>query len=140
MRQVAAVFAAVFAAVIALGGCTGSAPTEVSSSPRSRAVPSHVAVEGRTFDVSCTPVAEALVDIKLPRAPGDPQVRAITGLWDRQAVAVLANDRPGCGVWTLAIARDVSERTVDQIRQEVAAGVERFGVTASPVPRDETGG
>jgi hypothetical protein len=131
---------AVFAAVCALGGCTRSAPTEVSPSAQPRTVPSRVAVEGRTFDVSCTPVAEALVDIKLPHAPGDPMVRAITGIWDQQAVAVLTNDRWGCGVWALAIARDVSGGTAAQIRQEVAAGVERFGVTASPVPRDEDSG
>jgi hypothetical protein len=67
-------------------------------------------------------------------------VRAITGVWDRQAVAVLANDRSGCGVWALAIARDVSAPTADEIRREVADGVKNFGVTASPVPRDETAG
>jgi hypothetical protein len=135
MRRAAAVLA-----VLALAGCTRSTPTEVAPSARPTTVPSRVAVEGRTFDVSCTPVAEALVDIKLPHAPGDPMVRAITGMWDQQAVAVLANDRAGCGVWALAIARDVSEGTAAQIRQEAADGVERFGVTASPVPRDEGSG
>jgi len=130
----------VFAAVFALGGCTRSGPTDLSPSARPRTFPSHISVEGRTFDVSCIPVAEALVDIKLPHAPGDPMVRAITGIWDQQAVAVLADDEPGCGVWALAIARDVSEGTAGQIQQEVVDGVERFGVTASPVPRDESGG
>jgi hypothetical protein len=125
--------------VIGLAACT-SAATTTSSAPASSDKPNHVSVNGQTFDVSCTPVAEALVDIRLPHAPGEPMVRAITGLWDRQAVAVLANEREGCGVWTLAIARDVTEATARQIRVEVADGVEHFGVTASPVPRDETAG
>jgi hypothetical protein len=126
-------------AVIGLAACT-SAATTTSSAPASSAMPNHVSVNGQMFDVSCTPVAEALVDIKLPHTPGEPMVRAITGVWDRQAVAVLANDRQGCGVWALAIARDLTDATVEQIRGEVADGVERFGVTASPVPRDETAG
>jgi hypothetical protein len=126
--------------VIVLGACTRSTTTGASPSAPSGSVPGHVSVAGEVFDVACTPVAEALVDIKLPHAPGEPMVRAITGVWDRQAVAVLATDRSACGVWALAIARDVSEPTADEIRREVAYGVKNFGVTASPVPRDETAG
>jgi hypothetical protein len=126
--------------VIVLGACTRSTTTETSPSARSGGAPSHVSVAGEVFDVACTPVAEALVDIKLPHAPGEPMIRAITGVWDREAVAVMANDRSGCGVWALAIARDVSEPTADEIRREVADGVKNFGVTASPVPRDDSSG
>jgi hypothetical protein len=131
--------AVAFLLVIVLGGCTRATTTGNSPAPSVIAA-GHVLVAGEVFDVACTPVAEALVDIKLPHAPGEPMVRAITGVWDRQAVAVLANDRSGCGVWALAIAQDVSEPTADEIRREVADGVDNFGVTASPVPRDETAG
>jgi hypothetical protein len=125
---------------VALGACTRSTSTVISPSTHPGTLPGHVSVAGEVFDVACTPVAEALVDIKLPHAPGEPMVRAITGVWDRQAVAVLANDRSGCGVWALAIARDVSPPAADEIRREVADGVKNFGVTASPVPRDESAG
>jgi hypothetical protein len=88
-----------------------------------------------TFDLYCTPVAEALVDIELPHV-GEPKIRAVTGLWDHQAVAVLANNPKGCGVWALGLARGLSADAADQIRREVADGVKTFGVTASPVPRE----
>jgi hypothetical protein len=91
---------------------------------------------GIRFDVGCAPVAEALTDIDLPHR-GQPKMRAITGLWDHQAVAVLANDPKGCGVWTLALASGLSAGTQQQIQDETAKGVEIFGVTASPVPHDE---
>ena len=42
--------------------------------------------------------------------------RAITGLWDHQAIAVLANDRTGCGVWALGIAQGVGEQAEEAIR------------------------
>jgi hypothetical protein len=84
--------------------------------------------------VSCTPVAEDLIDIELPHA-GEPKIRAVTGLWDHQAVAVLANDPKGCGVWALGLARGLSPEATTQIQQEVAEGIKHFGVTASPVPR-----
>jgi hypothetical protein len=119
--------------------CTADTTTTPSASPPGT-LPAHVTVNGRSFDVSCTPVAEALVDIKLPHDTGQPMTRAITGLWDRQAVAVLANDRSGCGVWALGIAKGLSAEATDEIRAEVADGVEHFGVTASPVPRDPTNG
>jgi len=82
--------------VLALGclaaSCTqGGATTTPTRSPDQapgRAMPATVTVERTTFDVSCTPVAEALIDIELPHA-GEPKIRAVAGLWDQQAVAVL---------------------------------------------------
>jgi len=93
-----------------------------------------VSVGHITYDVSCTPVAEALIDIELPRA-GGPKIRAVAGLWDHQAVAVLANNPKGCGVWALGLAQGLSPEATAEIRSEVADGVKNFGVTASPVPR-----
>jgi hypothetical protein len=98
-----------------------------------------VRFDGIRFEVGCAPVAEALVDIELPHS-GQPKLRAITGLWDHQAVAVLANDPKGCGVWTLALADGLSDEARGEIRSEAARGVEDFGVTASPVPHDEGSG
>jgi hypothetical protein len=98
-------------------------------------LPETVTVGHITYDVSCTPVAEALIDIELPHA-GEPKIRAVTGLWDHQAVAVLANNPRGCGVWALGLARGLSAEATTEIRQEVADGVKNFGVTASPVPRE----
>lgn len=120
-------------------GCTGNAtPTTTTPAPSGSTgdgMPSTVSVGHMRFDVSCTPVAEALVDIELPHA-GEPKIRAVTGLWDHQAVAVLANDPKGCGVWALGLARGLSPEATAQIQQEVADGVKNFGVTASPVPRE----
>jgi hypothetical protein len=129
--------------VVALGclaaSCThGGAATSPTGSPDqtpARGLPATVTVGRTTFDVSCTPVAEALIDIELPHA-GEPKIRAVTGLWDHQAVAVLANDPKHCGVWALGLARGLSEEATTQIRQEVADGVKNFGVTTSPVPRN----
>jgi len=126
--------------VLAIGSCTRSdadtgtptAPTSSSSS----SLPSTVESMGITFDVRCTPVAEALVDIELPRPAGEPKLRAITGVWDHQGIAVLANDAHGCGVWALGLANDLSPEASAAIGDEVARGVEHFGVTASPVPRE----
>jgi len=119
--------------------CTrGGATTPPTGSPDQapgHALPATVSVGHITYDVSCTPVAEALIDIELPHA-GEPAIRAVTGLWDHQAVAVLANDPKQCGVWALGLARGLSEEATTQIRQEVADGVKNFGVTASPVPRE----
>jgi hypothetical protein len=120
-------------------GCTGNGSpdttTPAPSGPSGPDMPSTVSVGHITFDVSCTPVAEALVDIELPHA-GEPKIRAVTGLWDHQAVAVLANDPKRCGVWALGLARGLSSEATAQIQQEVADGVKNFGVTASPVPRE----
>jgi len=133
MRRRAVVATALLAAV----ACTGQTATESPApSPSRDGLPAHVTVLGRSFDVSCTPVAEALVDIKLPHETGQPLTRAITGLWDHQAIAVLANDHRGCGMWVLGLAKGLSPEATDAILAEVANGVQRFGVTASPVPRD----
>jgi hypothetical protein len=124
--------------VIATGSCTHtdtSLPTAPATSS-STSLPSTVEAMGITFDVRCTPVAEALVDIELPRPTGEPRLRAITGVWDHQGIAVLANDARGCGVWALGLAEGLSSEASAAIGDEVARGVERFGVTASPVPRE----
>jgi hypothetical protein len=118
------------------GGTGGTLPTTgPDATPAVGGLPSTVKVGHTTYDVSCTPVAEALIDIELPHA-GEPKIRAVTGLWDRQAVAVLADDPKGCGVWALGLARGLSSAATAEIRQEVADGVKNFGVTASPVPRE----
>jgi hypothetical protein len=127
----------IVALLLSASACTGNGTSvEPTTSRSARTLPAHVTVNGEPFAVSCTPVAEALVDIKLPHDTGQPMTRAITGLWDRQAVAVLANDRTGCGVWALGVAHGLSPEALDAIRVEVADGVRHFGVTASPVPRD----
>ena len=124
--------------VVAIGSCTRgdvSVPTTPTPSS-STSVPPTVEAMGITFDVRCTPVAEALVDIELPHPAGQPRLRAITGVWDHQGIAVLANDARGCGVWALGLAEGLSSEASAAIGDEVARGVERFGVTASPVPRE----
>ena len=126
--------------VLAIGSCTrggadATTPT-VPASNLSGSLPPTVKAMGITFDVHCTPVAEALIDIELPRPAGEPKLRAITGVWDHQGIAVLANDARGCGVWALGLADDLSPEASAAIGEEVARGVERFGVTASPVPRE----
>jgi hypothetical protein len=122
-----------------MAACTsGSGSTSPSATPDPTpgdGLPATVHVGNITYDVSCTPVAEALIDIELPHA-GEPKIRAVTGLWDHQAVAVLANDPKGCGVWALGLARGLSQEATTEIHQEVAGGVKNFGVTASPVPRE----
>lgn len=96
-------------------------------------------VSGQTrYALECVPVAEALVDIELPHEPGRRALRAIAGISSTQAVAVLWREPEGCGQWALAIADDLMDDTAASVREEVARGVERFGVTASPVP-DEPG-
>jgi hypothetical protein len=127
--------------VVAIGSCTrgnpdASAPTTPDPTSSSSTIPSTVQTMDITFDVRCTPVAEALVDIELPRPAGEPKLRAITGVWDHQAIAVLANDARGCGVWALGLANDLSPEAAAAIGDEIARGVEYFGVTASPVPRE----
>jgi len=129
-------FVAAFLAIVG-ASCTPGTTTTLTLPPTpSGSLPPTVAVVGVTFDVSCSPVAEALVDVELPHPSGAPKVRAITGLWDHQAVAVLANDAKGCGVWALGLAQGLSPETAAAIRGEVERGVQDFGVTASPVPRE----
>ena len=137
MRVCLLLVVAIFAIVTA--SCTADATTTTGADPTpstSHALPQTVSVRGRTYDVECLPVAEALVDIELPHPVGQPKLRAITGLWDRQTVAVLANDAQGCGVWALGLAEGLSEEAAAAITDEVARGVEHFGVTASPVPKE----
>jgi hypothetical protein len=122
---------------VALSACTSSGSDTTPAPSRQQQVT--LRFDGIQFEVGCAPVAEALVDIELPHA-GQPKMRAITGLWDHQAVAVLANDPKGCGVWTLALADGLSDEARSQIQAEASRGVEDFGVTASPVPHDEGGG
>jgi hypothetical protein len=119
-----------------LVGCTHA--TTTSNPPTDTSTPpvETVTFAGISFDVRCAPVAEALVDVELPHH-GQPKLRAITGLWDHQAIAVLANEPKGCGVWTLATATGLTETTTSEIEAEAARGVKIFGVTASPVPRAE---
>jgi hypothetical protein len=116
------------------GGTTATAPAP-SIDKTAGNLPPTVKVGAVTYDVSCTPVAEALIDVELPHA-GEPKIRAVTGLWDRQAVAVAANDPKRCGLWSLGLARGLTDQAATEIRQEVADGVANFGVTASPVPRE----
>jgi hypothetical protein len=123
---------AAFLVLVAVA-CT---PATSTPPPTHSPEPATVNFAGIHFDVGCAPVAEALIDIELPHH-GQPKMRAITGLWDHQAVAVLANDPKGCGVWTLALATGLSSTTRSQIQDETAKGVAIFGVTASPVPRSE---
>jgi hypothetical protein len=133
----AALAAVAFAcvAVACTGGSNPASPTAPPGAALGGGLPATVRLGPITYDVSCTPVAEALIDVELPHA-GEPKIRAITGLWDHQAVAVLANNPKQCGVWALGLARGLSEDATRQIRQEVADGVNNFGVTASPVPRE----
>jgi hypothetical protein len=119
--------------------CTGASNSPPASGPAAspdRELPMRVHVGQVTYEVMCTPVAEALVDVELPRDAGSPRTRAITGVWDAQAVAVLAGDPKECGVWALGLAEGLTVATAEAIQAEVMRGVERFGVTASPVPRE----
>jgi hypothetical protein len=130
---------ALVGALLLLVACTGggaaTTPTSSHDATPGRSLPSTVEVGHITYEVSCTPVAETLIDVELPHA-GQPKVRAVTGLWDHQAIAVFANDPKGCGVWALGLARGLSDEATAAIRLEVEDGVKNFGVTASPVPRE----
>lgn len=92
-----------------------------------------------TYRLECRPVPEALVDIDLPRETGRP-IRAIAGVSSTQGIAVMWREPTGCGQWVLALVEGLSTRTAGAIREEMARGVERFGVTASPVPTGPEGG
>jgi hypothetical protein len=132
------VAAALLLGVLAAACTGGTSPTPPGTSETvalPNGLPATVKVGRITYDVSCTPVAETLIDIELPHA-GEPKIRAVTGLWDHQAIAVLANNPKGCGVWALGLARGLSTEATAEIRHEVADGVKNFGVTASPVPRE----
>jgi hypothetical protein len=122
-------------------GCTRGTPSVAPSTGNATALPAPIIhVLGRSFVWQCQPVAEALVDVAVSRAGSRYWVRAIAGLWDHQAVAVAANDKNGCGRWTLALAPGLSAATRAEILSEVRQGVATFGVTASPVPKDPNNG
>jgi hypothetical protein len=87
------------------------------------------------FQVACDPVAEALTDIDLPHHAGEPKIKAIAGIARLQGVAVFLNEPNGCGLWALGLAEGLSPETDAAVRGEARRGVERFGVTATPVPR-----
>lgn len=93
--------------------------------------------DGTPYVVECRPVAEALVDVELPREEGARAIRAIAGVASVHGVAVLWKAPGGCGLWVLALADGITPEVAAAVRDEVARGVDRFGVTASPVPQDE---
>jgi len=95
-----------------------------------------VVVRDVTYELRCQPVAEALVDVDLPRRSGQPKVKAIAGVSWTQAVAVQSDDPSGCGLWALGLAAGLSRTTADSILAEIARGVQAFGVTASPMPEE----
>lgn len=125
--------------LLLIAACTGDdgAPTAVDPPGRCSPGPDcriQVVSEDDRYVMECVPVAEALVDVELPHEPGRRALRAITGVSSTQAVAVLWREPEGCGLWTLALAEGLSDETSTSIRDEVERGVQRFGVTASPVP------
>jgi len=63
---------------------------------------------------------------------------AMAAEWPAGVVTIINPYEPGGAVDIVAreLARGLSEEASTQIRQEVADGVENFGVTASPVPRE----
>ena len=125
-------------------GCTAagttSPPASAPTPSASQGDPPVIHVLGGTYIWQCVPVAETLVDIAVSPDGSRYRVRAITGLWDHQAVAVAANDKNGCGRWTLALAPGLSETARAQILAEVRQGVADFGVTASPIVYDKGSG
>lgn len=87
------------------------------------------------FDVACDPVAEALTDVDLPHHTGEPKIKAIAGIARLQGVAVFLNEPGGCGLWALGLAEGLSPEAAAAVRGEARRGVERFGVTATPIPK-----
>lgn len=130
--------AALLAGAALAAGCTGApAPSTSVGSPAVTAAAS-VILGTTTYSLVCRPVAEWLTDVDLPGKPGEPKIKAIAGVAHIQALAVLANDEAGCGLWTLALAAGLNPEMTTSIEDEMARGVERFGVTASPVPHDDS--
>jgi len=134
-RQVVAVSSLVLVAA----ACTGEEGEPSAVQPTGRCSPGpdcriQVVSGDARYLLECMPVAEALVDVELPHEPGRRTLRAITGVSSTQAVAVLWREPDGCGLWTLALAQGLSDETSTSIRDEIGRGVQRFGVTASPVP------
>jgi hypothetical protein len=122
----------------ATGPPGSSAGSSATGSPRS-CTPAGcdltIHVGNIAFDVACDPVAEALTDIDLPHHAGEPKIKAIAGIARLQGVAVFLNEPNGCGLWALGLAEGLSPEADASVRGEVRRGVERFGVTATPVPK-----
>lgn len=128
--------------VLGATACTGGTASEPSSgeSDRPRCEPGpgcvvDITSAGVEYRLECRPVPEALIDVELPH-DGSRPVKAIAGVSSTQGVAAMWRDPEGCGLWVLALAGDLTPATADAIREEMDRGVERFGVTASPVPKD----
>jgi hypothetical protein len=137
------------AALVLLISCPGSTPTTsvvsgATVSPgtcKPEGCNLTVHVGNLTFRVLCDPVAEALTDIDLPHHAGEPRIKAIAGIARVQGVAVFLNEPDGshgCGLWSLALVDGLSDATANSIRAEVRRGVDRFGVTATPIPKHGT--
>jgi hypothetical protein len=94
-----------------------------------------VHVGNLAFDVTCDPVAEALTDVDLPHHAGEPKIKAIAGIARVQGVAVYLDEPSGCGLWALGLAGGLPPDAEAAVRGEVRRGVERFGVTATPIPK-----
>lgn len=140
------VVVALFAATT-LAGCTSADPstTPVPISPSGCELgqpgcEAAVETRGVTYEVACQAVPEALVDVDLPKQPGTPRLRAVAGIARSQGIAVLWDQPGGCGLWVLALAEGLTAATASSIRDEVARGVGRFGVTASSLPDDPAAG
>ena len=134
--------ATAIAAVLALTACTGDGdPPPTARGGRDRpCVPGpdcsvEATSDGTTYLLGCVAVPEALVDIELPRGPGRRPIRAIAGVSSTQGVAVMWRDPTGCGEWILALAEGLDADAARSIRDEMARGAARFGVTTSPVPK-----
>lgn len=128
--------------VLGAAACTGGATSEpaTGASDREKCEPGpgcvvDVTSAGIDYLLECRPVAEALIDVDLPH-DGSRPVKAIAGVSSTQGVAAMWRDPEGCGLWVLALADGLAPGTADAIREEMDRGVERFGVTASPVPKD----
>ena len=135
--------AAAIAAVLVLTACTADEdPLPTAPEGRDRpCVPGpdcsvEATSDGTTYLLGCVAVPEALVDIELPRGSGRRPIRAIAGVSSTHGVAVMWRDPTGCGEWILALAEGLDTDAARSIRDEMARGVARFGVTTSPVPKE----
>jgi hypothetical protein len=137
MRRIAEVVVVILVAVACTRSVDPTASPPDGCVPGTPACDTVVSAGGVNYVVQCAAVAEDLTDVELGAQPGIGKIRAITGIAHAQGVAVRADDPEGCGVWTLALARDLSGAAEIAVREEVARGVERFGAASSPIPRDD---